>query len=147
MKFSWNVDCFRLLFPSPFVDFLNKYKYLSVKNNWTRYLAKIIRFLLSHAFFYTRNRPKIHFIRGFALGKSFSQSKVLGTLCIWKDVVWSQRYLFVLNYLAKSFGNGNWGQSILREYIKYSILSIFIFMDRAVLRLTDYRKRLHCLRN
>lgn len=75
MKFSWNVDCFRLLFPSPFVAFLKQCTYLPVKNNWTPYVTKIIRFLFHTLSFYTRNRPKTHFIRGFALGKSFPNRK------------------------------------------------------------------------
>lgn len=51
-KFSWNVDCFRMLFPSLFVDFLNKYKYLSVKNNWIWYMTKIRRFFPFTRFLY-----------------------------------------------------------------------------------------------
>lgn len=63
-----NVTCLQ------FVDFLNKYTYLSVKNNWNRNMANIQRFLPSHVPSLSPqkfSKPKIRFLRGFIMEKSY----------------------------------------------------------------------------
>lgn len=135
MKFSLNVYWLRLQFPSPFVDFLDKYTYLPVKNNWNRNMAKrVLSFIRFHTqTFHARifNEKIWHLLSNRKLSEHLAYE------------------LWMLKYCAKSEGNGNLEQTTcIYQLTHCKHLHYLWIADRAVLRLTHYNTiHVHCLRN